>query len=91
MTIETARPQKRKFYKEESTMKNIYTHISIAVVTFLMMVASTCLMTAPEAPIREGGGYAALIFGVITVWAITKAMLMERDHEMHNIPHHSHA
>ena len=72
-------------------MKNIQIYLLAAVVALLMMVASTCLMTAPEAPIREGGGYAALIFGVITVWAVTKAMLMERDHEMHNIPHHSHA
>lgn len=72
-------------------MKNIYTHISIAVVTFLMMVASTCLMTAPEVPIQEGGGYAALVFGALTVWAVAKAMFMERDHEMHNTPRHSHA
>ena len=91
MTIETARPKFGKIFKEEPTMKNIQIYLLAAVVALLMMVASTCLMTAPEAPIREGGGYAALIFGVITVWAVTKAMLMERDHEMHNIPHHSHA
>ena len=46
-------------------MKNIYTYISVAVVTLVMMVASAFLMTAADAPVREAGGYVTLIFGAI--------------------------
>ena len=89
MTIENARP-KNKIFKEESTTKNIYTYMSVAVVNLVMMVASAFLLTAADAPIREAGGYITLIFGAITAWAVAKAMLVERDREMYHEPRHSH-
>ena len=62
-------------------MKNIYTYISVAVVTLAMMVASAFLLTAADAPIREASGYVTLVFGAITTWATAKALLAERDSE----------
>ena len=62
-------------------MKNIYTHISIAVVTFLMMVASTCLMTAPEAGMRLIGEYVTLFWAVVFTASTTRALLLERSRE----------
>lgn len=65
-------------------MKNIYTHISVAIVSLMMMVASAFLQTAADAPIREASGYVTLAFGVITVWATAKALLNERSNELHH-------
>ena len=60
---------------------NIYTYISLAVVSLMLVVASTFLMTAADAPIREAGGYLPLIFGAVFTWAAAKALLMERRRE----------
>ena len=67
-------------------MKNIYTYISVAAVTLMMMVASAFLLTAADAPVREAGGYVTLFFGVLTAWAVTKALLAEREREIHSDP-----
>ena len=72
-------------------MKNIHIHISVAIVSLMMMVASAFLQTAADAPIRDASGYVTLAFGVITVWATAKALLAERDSELHRKPSHSHA
>ena len=58
-------------------MKNIYTYISVAAVTLIMMVASAFLLTAADAPVREAG------------WAVAKALLAEREREMHSDPDHA--
>ena len=71
-------------------MKNIYTYISVAVVTLVMMVASAFLMTAADAPVREAGGYVTLIFGAIAAWATAKALLAERDNEERRTHDHAH-
>lgn len=71
-------------------MKNIYTYISVAVVTLVMMVASAFLLTAADAPVREAGGYITLIFGAITTWAAAKALLIERDNEERRANDHAH-
>ena len=60
---------------------NIYTYISLAVVSLMLVVASAFLMTAADAPIREAGGYLPLIFGAVFTWAAAKALLMERCRE----------
>ena len=60
---------------------NIYTYISLAVVSLMLVVASAFLMTAADAPIREAGGYLPLIFGAVFTWAAAKALLMERRRE----------
>ena len=48
---------------------NIYTYISLAVVSLMLVVASAFLMTAADAPIRAAGGYLPLIFGAVFTWA----------------------
>ena len=60
---------------------NIYTYISLAVVSLMLVVASAFLMTAADAPIREAGGYLPLIFGAVFTWSTAKALLMERRRE----------
>ena len=60
---------------------NIYTYLSLAVVSLMLVVASAFLMTAADAPIREAGGYLPLIFGAVFTWAAAKALLMERRRE----------
>ena len=60
---------------------NIYTYISLAVVSLMLVVASAFLMTAADAPIREAGGCLPLIFGAVFTWAAAKALLMERRRE----------
>ena len=60
---------------------NIYTYISLAVVSLMLVVASAFLMTAADAPIREAGGYLPLIFGAVFTWATAKALLRERRRE----------
>ena len=60
---------------------NIYTYISLAVVSLMLVVASAFLMTAADAPIRAAGGYLPLIFGAVFTWAAAKVLLMERRRE----------
>ena len=60
---------------------NIYTYISLAVVSLMLVVASAFLMTAADAPIRAAGGYLPLIFGAAFTWATAKVLLMERRRE----------
>ena len=60
---------------------NIYTYISLAVVSLMLVVASAFLMTAADAPIRAAGGYLPLIFGAVFTRAAAKALLMERRRE----------
>ena len=57
---------------------NIYTYISLAVVSLMLVVASAFLMTAADAPIRAAGGYLPLIVAAAFTWATAKVLLMER-------------
>ena len=50
-------------------MKNISTHVAIAVVSLVLVIASAFLMTAPEAGMRLIGEY------------VTRALLLERSRE----------
>lgn len=72
-------------------MKNIYTYISLSLITLILATACSFLMTAADAPIREGGTYLTLILGIVFAWSAHKALLMERDHEAHKDAAHSHS
>ena len=71
-------------------MKNINTYIMISIVSLMLVVATAFLMTAADAPIREAGGYLPLLFGAVFTWSTTRALLAERDHELHSHSHASH-
>ena len=62
-------------------MKNINTYIVTAIVSLMLVVATAFLMTAADAPIREAGMYLPVVFGAITGWSASKALLMERRRE----------
>lgn len=65
-------------------MKNIYTYLSVSVISLLLAVACSFLMLSPEAPIQDAGTYLPLILGAVFTWSSTKALLAERDHELHD-------
>ena len=55
----------------------------------MMMVASAYQLPAADARVREDGGYVTLFFGALTAWAVAKALLAEREREMHSDPDHA--
>ena len=63
-------------------MKNISTHVAIAVVSLVLVIASAFLMTAPEAGMRLIGEYVTLFWAVVFTASTTRALLLERDHEV---------
>lgn len=62
-------------------MKNINTYILTAVVSLVMVVATSFLMTAADAPVREAGVYLPIVFGAVAVWAAGKAGILEINYE----------
>ncbi len=56
---------------------NIYDYIALAVVAAFLVVATSFLMLAADAPIREAGCYLPLIFGALGTWAAGKAGLVQ--------------
>ncbi len=56
---------------------NIYDYIAIAVVAAFLVVATSFLMLAADAPIREAGCYLPLIFGALGTWAAGKAGIVQ--------------
>ena len=65
-------------------MKNISTHVAIAVVSLVLVIASAFLMTAPEAGMRLIGEYVTLSgnqVGVLLTDSTTRALLLERSRE----------
>ena len=60
-------------------MKNISTHVAIAVVSLVLVIASAFLMTAPEAGMRLIGEYVTLFWAV--VFTAARALLLERSRE----------
>ena len=62
-------------------MKNISTHVAIAVVSLVLVIASAFLMTAPEAGMRLIGEYVTLFWAVVFTASTTSALLLERSRE----------
>lgn len=71
-------------------MKNISTHVAIAVVSLVLVIASAFLMTAPEAGMRLIGEYVTLFWAVVFTAATTRALLERSREEKHeNKPAHA--
>ena len=64
-------------------MKNINNYILTAIVSLVLVVATSFLMTAADEPIRQAGMYLPMIFGAVGTWAAGKAGLLELDYEEH--------
>ena len=62
-------------------MKNINAYILTAIVSLVLVVATSFLMTAADEPIRQAGYYLPMIFGAVGTWAASKAGLLELDYE----------
>ena len=62
-------------------MKNINNYILTAIVSLVLVVATSFLMTAADEPIREAGYYLPVVFGIVTAWAAGKADVLEIDYE----------
>lgn len=72
-------------------MKNINTYILTAIVSLVLVAATSFLMTAADAPIREAGMYLPIVFGAVAVWAAGKAGVLEIDHEARTARRSRHA
>ena len=64
-------------------MKNISTHVAIAVVSLVLVIASAFLMTAPEAGMRLIGEYVTLF------WAVVFTASTSREEKHENKPAHA--
>ena len=65
-------------------MKNINAYILTAIVSLVLVVATSFLMTAADEPIRQAGYYLPVVFGAVAAWAAWaagKAGLLELDYE----------
>ena len=62
-------------------MKNINNYILTAIVSLVLVAATSFLMTAADEPIRQAGMYLPMIFGAVGSWAAGKAGLLELDYE----------
>ena len=62
-------------------MKNINTYILTAIVSLVLVVATSFLMTAADEPIRQAGYYLPVVFGAVATWAAAKASFLEMDCE----------
>ena len=71
-------------------MKNINTYILTAIVSLVLVVATSFLMTAADEPIRQAGYYLPVVFGVVAAWA-GKAGLLELDYEERTARRNAHA
>ena len=72
-------------------MKNINNYILTAIVSLILVIATSFLMTAADEPIRQAGYYLPMIFGAIGTWAASKAGLLELDYEEHTARRSAHA
>ena len=72
-------------------MKNINTYILTAIVSLVLVVATSFLMTAADEPIREAGYYLPVVFGIVTAWAAGKAGVLEIDFEERTARRSAHA
>ena len=74
-------PIYNKTFKEEFIMKNFNNYILTAIVSLILVVATSFLMTAADEPIRQAGYYLPVVFGAVAAWAAGKAGLLELDYE----------
>ena len=72
-------------------MKNINTYILTAIVSLVLVVATSFLMTAADEPIRQAGYYLPVVFGVVAAWAAGKAGLLETVYEERSARRNAHA
>lgn len=73
-------------------MKNINTYILTAIVSLILVVATSFLMTAADEPIRQAGYYLpVVVFGTVAAWAAGKAGLLELDYEERTTRRNAHA
>lgn len=63
-------------------MKNISVQIAVAIVSLVLVVASAFLMTAADVEIRVLANYLTLGWAVVFTVSATRALLLERDHEV---------
>lgn len=56
-------------------MKNVYIHLTTAVISLLLTIAAAFLMTAADAPIREAGMYLSIFFGAVFTLSSAAALL----------------
>ena len=54
-------------------MKNINNYILTAIVSLVLVVATSFLMTAADEPIRQAGYYLPVVFGIVAAWAAWSA------------------
>ena len=62
-------------------MKNFNNYVLTAIVSLILVVATSFLMTAADEPIRQAGLYLPIVFGAVATWATGKAGLLELDYE----------
>ena len=62
-------------------MKNISTHVAIAVVSLVLVIASAFLVTAPEAGMRLVGEYGTLVWAVVFPAPPPRGLQRERSRE----------
>ena len=62
-------------------MKNISTQVVIAIVSLVLVVASTFLMTAADVEIRVLANYLTLGWAAVFTVSATRALLLERSRE----------
>lgn len=63
-------------------MKNISVQIAVAIVSLVLVVASAFLMTAVDVEIRVLANYLTLGWAAVFTVSATRALLLERDHEV---------
>ena len=72
-------------------MKNINNYILTAIVSLVLVVATSFLMTAADEPIRQAGYYLPVVFGAVGTWAAGKAGLLKLDYEERTARSNAHA
>ena len=63
-------------------MKSISVQIAVAIVSLVLVVASAFLMTAADVEIRVLAHYLTLGWAAVFTVSATRALLLERDHEV---------
>ena len=63
-------------------MKNIGTYVFVTIVSLVMVVATAFLMTAADVEIRVLANYLTLGWAAVFTVSATRALLLERDHEV---------
>ena len=62
-------------------MKDFNNYVLTAIVSLILVVATSFLMTAADEPIRQAGFYLPIVCGAVAAWAAGKAGLLELDYE----------